>query len=115
MEHRHVEALDDGEVLDALVDQVGKPPEHGAAPTDPEGSPRGGGVEGGTDGALGDGGVPARDVPELHGPVEGGAVLEGGARRHAQSADVVVEGDLDPADLGAPPRAHDSNLGRTFG
>ena len=115
MEHGHVKALDDREPLGVGVDQVGEAVQDRRAALDAEGGPARGGVGGGAERGVGGVLVAARDLAEQERPVDGGAVLERRRRAHARATDVVVQGDVDAADLRGPGRAHASNLGRTLG
>ena len=115
MEHGHVEALDDCELLGVRVDQVGEAVEDRRASLDAEGGPSWGGRSRCAERGGGRVRVAPRDLAEQKGPVDGGAVLEGRRGLDARSADVVVEGDVDATDECGPSRAHASNLGRTLG
>jgi hypothetical protein len=64
VEHGHVEALDDGEVADVLVDEVGEPLQQRAPFGGRHGGPGGERVARGGDGGVRRTGVTARDVGE---------------------------------------------------
>ena len=100
LEHRHVPALDLGDVVDVLIDQVGQAVQIRGTPLGAERGPGGEGADGGADRGIGGGGIAATHLGQQR-AVDRRPVFERCGTADAGAIDVVLRRDGVTVDLDA--------------